>query len=207
MLSFTRTGSVSKRTFDLLGAGFLLVGFSPLLAGIAAWIWWDDGCPVLFRQRRVGKNGERFHIHKFRTLIRKPDDPTQPSKHTTRIGPMLRRWGLDELPQLWNVVRGEMSLVGPRPTLPQQVEQYGPYEHTRLEVLPGITGWAQIHGRNALPWSERIDLDVWYVQNRSLLLDLRILIRTPIVLIRGTGVEGPDGRNPTYSSSSSQSHA
>lgn len=207
MFSYTRTDSVSKRTLDLLGAGFLLVVLSPFLAGVAAWIWWDDGCPVLFRQRRVGKGGKYFHILKFRTLVREPGDPTQPSEHTTRIGPVLRRWAVDELPQLWNVIRGEMSLVGPRPTLSQQVEQYSSYERMRLKVLPGITGWAQIHGRNALPWSERIDLDVWYVQNRSLLLDLRILIRTPIVLIRGTGVEGPDGRNPTYSSSSSQSHA
>lgn len=196
-----------KRGLDLLGASLLLIVLSPLVGGVVAWIWWDDGTPVLFTQARAGREGERFRILKFRTLETEPDDPTRPSEYTTRIGPTLRRWALDELPQLWNVIRGDMSLVGPRPTLPEQVEDYGPYERTRLRVRPGMTGWAQIHGRNALSWSERIDLDVWYVRHRSLLVDLCILLRTPIVLIRGTGVEGPEGRNPSYSSSSPQSHA
>lgn len=205
MRSF-RLHSVAKRAFDVVGASLLGVALAPLLGVVAACIWWDDGRPLLFTQTRAGRHGQPFRIYKFRTLTTEPDDPTRPSAHTTRIGPTLRRWGLDELPQLWNVLRGEMSLVGPRPTLPEQVDEYGMHEWTRLWVRPGITGWAQIHGRNALPWPERIDLDVWYVHNRNLLLDLQILLRTPAVLIRGTGVEGPDGRNPSFSSSS-RSHA
>lgn len=191
-----------NRAIDILGASLLLIVSAPLLTGIAAWIWWDDGCPVLFTQTRAGHEGEPFQILKFRSLVREPDDPTRPDEHTSRIGSALRRWGLDELPQLLNVLRGDMSLVGPRPTLPGQVEQYGPYERRRLDVRPGITGWAQIHGRNALSWEKRIELDVWYVEHQSLLLDLRILLRTPMVLIRGVGVRGEDGRNPSYSSSS-----
>jgi lipopolysaccharide/colanic/teichoic acid biosynthesis glycosyltransferase len=191
--------STAKRALDLLGASLLLVGLSPVFGLVAVCIWLDDGRPFLFTQTRAGCQGEPFRIFKFRTLTHEPDDPTRPASHTTRIGKFLRRWVLDELPQLWNVVRGEMSLVGPRPTLPEQVEQYGPYERTRLQVPPGITGWAQIHGRNALSWPERIDLDVWYVRNRSLWIDLRILLYTPIPLLSGTGVRGEDGRNPAFS--------
>lgn len=197
---------IVKRGLDLVGAGILLVGLSPLLGLVALCIWVDDGRPVLFTQARAGREGRRFRIFKFRTLTRRPDDPTHPAPHLTRLGPFLRRWALDELPQLWNVLRGDMSLVGPRPTLPEQVEQYGPYERTRLTVRPGLTGWAQIHGRNALSWPERIELDIWYVEHRNLLLDLKILLRTPGVLIRGVGVHGPDGHNPSFPSSPS-SHA
>ena len=199
--------SVAKRALDLAGAGLLVVGLAPVCGLVALCIWLDDGRPLLFTQTRAGCQGEPFRIFKFRTLTHEPDDPTRPAAHTTRIGEFLRRWALDELPQLWNVLRGEMSLVGPRPTLPEQVEQYGPYERTRLQVPPGITGWAQIHGRNALSWPERIDLDVWYVHNRSLWLDLRILIRTPIILIRGTGVYGPENRNASFPSSSTSPDA
>jgi lipopolysaccharide/colanic/teichoic acid biosynthesis glycosyltransferase len=191
--------STAKRALDLVGAGLLLVGLAPVFGLVALCIWVDDGRPLLFTQTRAGCRGKPFRVFKFRTLTHEPDDPTRPAAHTTRIGGTLRRWALDELPQLWNVVRGEMSLVGPRPTLPEQVEQYGPYERTRLQVPPGITGWAQIHGRNALSWPERIDLDVWYVRNRSLWLDLRILLYTPIPLLSGTGVRGEDGRNPAFS--------
>ena len=190
---------MAKRALDLVGASLLLLGLAPLLGLVALCIWLDDGRPLLFTQARAGCQGEPFRIFKFRTLTHEPDDPTRPSAHTTRIGDVLRRWALDELPQLWNVLRGEMSLVGPRPTLPEQVKQYGPHERTRLRVPPGITGWAQIHGRNALSWPERIDLDVWYVQNRSLWLDLRILLYTPLIVLSGTGVEGEDGRNPAFS--------
>lgn len=195
----------TKRTLDVVGASLLLLGLSPLLGLVAACIWLDDGRPLLFTQTRAGCHGEPFRIFKFRTLTQKPDDPTRPSAHTTRIGSLLRRWALDELPQLWNVLRGEMSLVGPRPTVPRQVEQYGSYERTRLQVLPGITGWAQIHGRNALSWPERIDLDVWYVRNWSLLRDLQILFYTPITLVSGVGVESPGGRNPDFSSTDNSS--
>jgi len=196
----------SKRALDVVGASLLGIGLAPLIGLVAACIWLDDGRPLFFTQTRAGCRGDPFRIVKFRTLTHEPDDPTRPAAHTTRIGGLLRRWALDELPQLWNVLRGEMSLVGPRPTLPEQVEQYGPYERTRLRVPPGLTGWAQIHGRNALSWSERIDLDVWYVRNRTFLLDLRILLQTPLVLMRGTGTDGPGGRNPSFSSSP-RSHA
>jgi len=195
-----------KRVLDVVGASVLLVGLAPLLALIAACIWLDDGRPLFFVQTRAGCRGRPFRVLKFRTLTDAPDVPTCPAAHTTRIGGVLRRWALDELPQLWNVLRGEMSLVGPRPTLPEQVAQYGPHEQTRLRVRPGLTGWAQIHGRNALSWPDRIDLDVWYVRHRSLWLDLQIVLRTPIVLLRGVGVNGPDGKNPSFSSSSA-SHA
>jgi lipopolysaccharide/colanic/teichoic acid biosynthesis glycosyltransferase len=190
----------AKRALDLAGSSVLLVVLAPLLGLVAACIWLDDGRPVLFMQTRIGTDGAPFRVVKFRTLTTGPKDPTRPDDYTTRVGRFLRRWALDELPQLWNVLRGEMSLVGPRPTLPDQVEQYGPHERIRLQVRPGLTGWAQIHGRNALSWSERIDLDVWYVRNRSLGLDLRILARTPVVLLAGTGVSGPEGRNPAYRS-------
>ncbi len=185
-----------KRLMDIVGAAGLLLGSSPLLALTALAIWLEDGGPVFFTQMRAGKNGDPFRIVKFRTLETGPKDPTRPSDHATRIGTFLRRWAIDELPQLWNVLCGEMSLVGPRPPLPSQVEKYSSQERRRLKVRPGLTGWAQIHGRNALPWSDRIALDVWYVQNRSLTLDLRILLRTPAVLLSHTGVSGPNGRNP-----------
>lgn len=195
-----------KRALDLVGASLLLVGLSPLLALVAACIWWDDGGPIFFIQTRAGQYGEPFRIVKFRTLTAEPNDPTHPSEHLTQTGPLLRRWALDELPQLWNVLRGDMSFVGPRPTLLTQTEQYGPHEATRLRVRPGLTGWAQIHGRNALSWPERIDLDVWYVKNRCLRLDLSILLQTPEVLIRGIGVYGPQQRNPSFPSSPSSPH-
>jgi len=198
--------TTAKRALDLVGTSVLLVAFSPLFGLVALCIWLDDGRPLLFTQTRAGRRGTPFRIFKFRTLTREPDDPTRPAAHATRVGAVLRRWALDELPQLWNVLRGEMSLVGPRPTLPEQVEQYGPHERRRLQVRPGLTGWAQIHGRNALSWPERIDLDVWYVRHRRLLLDLWILLRTPITLVQGVGVTGTDGTNPSFSPAS-RSHA
>ena len=200
------TYATAKRALDVGGAAVLLLCLSPLLGVLAVWIWWDDGRPVLFTQPRAGKNGRLFRILKFRSLSTSPGDPTTPAEHTTACGAVLRRWGLDELPQLWNVLRGDMSLVGPRPPLPGDASAYDARQRTRLEVRPGLTGWAQIHGRNALSWPERIDHDLWYVRNRSLPLDLLILARTPLVLIRGTGVYGPEGRNPSFSSSP-ESHA
>ena len=190
-----------KRGLDLVGALLLLVGLSPILALVAACIWLEDGRPLLFTQTRAGKGGTPFRIIKFRSLATEPDDPTQPAAHATRVGAVLRRWGLDELPQLVNVLRGEMSLVGPRPPLLRDVAKYGPRERVRLNVRPGVTGWAQIHGRNELSWDERISLDHWYVRNRGLWLDLQILFRTPFVLMQGKGVYGPDGQTPSFSSS------
>jgi lipopolysaccharide/colanic/teichoic acid biosynthesis glycosyltransferase len=187
-----------QRLFDLGVGLLLLVILSPLLAGIAVLIASLDGRPIFFSQVRVGREGRRFRLYKFRTLETGPKDPTRPAQHETRLGGFLRRYALDELPQLWNVLRGDMSLVGPRPALPDQVERYGTYERERLRVRPGLTGWAQIHGRNALSWPERIDCDVWYVRHRSLVLDLRILFRTPALLLRGDGVYGADGQNPSF---------
>ena len=191
---------VAKRLLDLLGASLLLLLFAPLLGMVALAIWGIDGRPVLFTQVRAGRGGAPFRLVKFRTLEPGPKDPTRPAAHTTRLGGPLRRWAIDELPQLWNVLRGEMSLVGPRPVPLSQAERYGPRERRRLRVRPGITGRAQVQGRNALSWPERIEHDRWYVRHRSLWIDLRILARTPLILLRGTGVYGPDGRTPSFSS-------
>jgi lipopolysaccharide/colanic/teichoic acid biosynthesis glycosyltransferase len=183
----------------------LLLGLLPGLLLIGILILIDSGRPVFFVQERVGQKGTRFPLYKFRTLTHGPHDPTRPADYATRVGAVLRRWALDELPQLWNVLRGNMSLVGPRPVPSDHLDAYGPRERTRLAVRPGLTGWAQIHGRNALSWDERIEHDVWYVNHRSLRLDLYIVARTPVVLLNGTGVYGPEGQNPSYAESLSSS--
>lgn len=187
---------VAKRLFDVVGASLLLVGLSPLLGLVALAIWGTDGRPVFFVQVRAGRDGMPFRLIKFRTLTPGPKDPTRPADHTIQIGGVLRRWAIDELPQLWNVLRGEMSLVGPRPVPLSHVDRYGPRERLRLRVRPGLTGWAQIQGRNALSWPERIELDRQYVRSRTLWLDLYILGCTPGILLSGAGVTGRDGRNP-----------
>jgi lipopolysaccharide/colanic/teichoic acid biosynthesis glycosyltransferase len=147
---------------------------------------------VLYRQVRVGKGGEDFGLLKLRTMVvgaeRKGAGCAVDAgdSRITRVGRVLRRTSIDELPQLWNVVRGEMSLIGPRPTLRYQVDTYTQRQRKRLDVRPGLTGWAQVNGRATLPWAERIELDVWYVENRSPLLDLKILLKTPLALFGGT---------------------
>jgi len=166
---------------------------SPLL-GIAALAIKLEGSggPVLYRQTRVGKDGSDFELLKLRTMVVGAETigagmaVNKGDVRITRTGRILRRLSLDELPQLWNVIRGEMSVVGPRPTLRYQVERYTAKQRRRLEVKPGITGWAQVHGRASLPWEERIELDVWYVEHRSPRLDLKILARTPFALFGGT---------------------
>jgi lipopolysaccharide/colanic/teichoic acid biosynthesis glycosyltransferase len=169
-----------------------LVVASPLLALSAVAIALEDGRPVLYRQERVGRNEEPFELLKLRTMVVGAETQgagfavDRGDARITRVGRILRKLSLDELPQLWNVLRGDMSLVGPRPTLAYQVERYTPRQHRRLDVKPGLTGWAQIHGRAALPWDERIELDVWYVEHRSPLVDLKILLRTPFALFSGT---------------------
>ena len=181
-----------NRVVDAAAAAIGLAAASPLLAAAAVAIKLDDGGPVFYRQPRVGVNGEEFELLKLRTMVVGAERKgagyavNEGDPRITRAGRVLRRLSLDELPQLWNVVRGEMSLVGPRPTLAYQVERYTPHQRRRLEVKPGITGWAQIHGRAQLPWDERIDLDVWYVEHRSPWLDLKILLRTPAALFGGT---------------------
>jgi lipopolysaccharide/colanic/teichoic acid biosynthesis glycosyltransferase len=181
-----------NRAVDVAGASLALALASPLLALAALAVKLEDGGPVLYRQRRVGLNGAEFELVKLRTMVVGAERQgagwavNEGDPRITRVGRLLRRLSLDELPQFWNVVRGEMSLVGPRPTLAYQVERYTSRQRRRLDVKPGITGWAQIHGRARLPWDERIELDVWYVENRSPAVDLKILLRTPLALVGGT---------------------
>jgi lipopolysaccharide/colanic/teichoic acid biosynthesis glycosyltransferase len=185
-------GSLLNRALDVAIAGTGLVLASPVLAAAALAVKLEDGGPVLFRQTRVGKDGRDFELLKLRTMV--VDAEKQGAGYAvdrgdpriTRVGRFLRRTSIDELPQLWNVVRGDMSVIGPRPTLRYQVERYTERQRRRLEVLPGLTGWAQIHGRASLSWDERIELDVWYVEHRSPLTDLLILLRTPLALFGGT---------------------
>ena len=196
-----------NRALDVAGSAFGLAVSSPFLAAAALAIKLDDGGPVLYRQRRVGHHGEEFGLLKLRTMVVGAEKQgagwavNRGDPRITRAGRLLRRLSLDELPQFWNVLRGDMSLIGPRPTLSYQVEQYTPRQRRRLEVKPGLTGWAQIHGRAALPWDERIELDVWYVENRSPWLDLKILVRTPLALFRGTYKGETGGWKPTGSGS------
>ncbi|MDQ3935367.1 MAG: sugar transferase [Actinomycetota bacterium] len=182
------------RALDVLIAGAALVITSPLLVAAVIAIRLESRGHPIYRQRRVGKDGEPFELLKLRTMVAGAEhigdglavnvgDP-----RITRVGALLRRFSLDELPNLVNVLRGDMSIVGPRPTIQAQVDQYTPRQRRRLEVKPGITGWAQVNGRASLPWHERIELDVWYVDNRSLLLDLRILARTARMLATGHGL-------------------
>jgi lipopolysaccharide/colanic/teichoic acid biosynthesis glycosyltransferase len=185
------TARLVKAAADRLLAAVGLVTLSPVYAGILLWILVESGRPVIFRQPRAGRDGRPFSMLKFRTMVPDavrvgrdlglsqdpfgviPDDP-----RITRSGRFLRRTSLDELPQLWNVLRGDMSLVGPRPDLLEQVANYAPGDGRRLAVKPGITGWAQIHGRDEIPWERRFELDAWYVEHWSLGLDARILVGT-----------------------------
>ena len=178
-----------KRIGDRLAAAVLLILLSPLLAAIALWILLDGGRPAILAQDRAGKHGKTFRMLKYRTMVQNAlelaaqltDDPfgvVENDPRITRPGRFLRRSGLDELPQLWNVVRGEMSLVGPRPDLVEQARNYTEHDRRRLAVEPGITGWSQVNGREAIGWPERIEQDIWYIDHWSLGLDLKILWRT-----------------------------
>jgi lipopolysaccharide/colanic/teichoic acid biosynthesis glycosyltransferase len=181
-----------NRVADAVGGSIGLVLASPVLGAAALAIKLEDGGPVFYRQRRVGHRGEDFELLKLRTMVVGAETEgagyavNRGDPRITRVGRLLRRVSLDELPQLWNVVRGDMSLIGPRPTLRYQVEQYTPRQRRRLDVKPGLTGWAQVNGRTRLPWDERIELDLWYVEHRSPWLDLKILLRTPLALVTGT---------------------
>jgi lipopolysaccharide/colanic/teichoic acid biosynthesis glycosyltransferase len=181
-----------NRALDVLIAGTGLVVTSPVLAAAALAIKLEDGGPALYRQTRVGLDGEDFELLKLRTMEVGAESKgaglavDRGDPRITRVGRVLRKLSLDELPQLWNIVRGDMSVIGPRPTLRYQVEQYDERQRRRLEVRPGLTGWAQVHGRATLPWAERIELDVWYVDHRSPRLDAVILARTPRALFGGT---------------------
>lgn len=185
---------MTTRALDLLVASAALLVSSPLLLATMVVIRIESHGSPIYRQRRIGRHGEPFEMLKLRTMVSGAEhvgaglavnygDP-----RITRVGVFLRRFSIDELPNLVNVMRGEMSLVGPRPTIQAQVDQYTDRQRRRLEVKPGITGWAQINGRASLPWHERIELDIWYVDNRSLRLDLAILAKTVRLLVSGQGL-------------------
>src|SRR5436190_2260800 len=189
-------GAGLPRLLDVVLASVGLAAAAPFLLAAAIAIKLDSRGPAIYRQTRVGKDGELFEVCKLRTM-RLGADPVgvgtpvlEGDPRVTRVGRLLRRWSLDEVPNLVNVLRGELAIVGPRPTLAAQVELYTPHQRRRLEVKPGITGWAQVNGRAGIPWEERIELDVWYVDNRSLRLDLRILGRTLRLLASGHGLYG-----------------
>ena len=185
-------GDAVNRAADIALAGVGLALASPLLAAAAIAIKLEDGGPILYRQTRVGKDGRDFEVLKLRSMVVGAERQgagyavDRGDSRITRVGRFVRRTSIDELPQLLNVVRGDMSVIGPRPTLRYQVERYDERQRRRLDVRPGLTGWAQVHGRAALPWADRIELDVWYVEHRSPLVDLKILARTPLALFAGT---------------------
>jgi lipopolysaccharide/colanic/teichoic acid biosynthesis glycosyltransferase len=198
---------VVKAIIDRLTAAVALVLLSPVFAAVALWIWLDDGRPALIAQERAGKAGKPFRMLKFRTMVVDaieagkrlgledpwglvPDDP-----RITRSGRFLRRTSLDELPQLINVVKGQMSLVGPRPDLVEQVANYSERDRRRLAVLPGITGWSQVHGREEISWPERFEQDAWYVDHWSLWLDVKIVVATFTQLFRSSETPVEDKMN------------
>jgi lipopolysaccharide/colanic/teichoic acid biosynthesis glycosyltransferase len=189
-----------NRALDLAVAGLLIVLTAPLLGLAALAIKLESRGPVIYRQRRIGKDGRPFELLKLRTMVPGAESMgagiyvLEGDPRITRTGRLLRRFSLDELPNLVNVLRGDLAIVGPRPTVQEQVDGYTERQRRRLEVKPGITGWAQINGRTSLPWPERIELDVWYVEHRSLRLDLRILARTIRMLATGHGLYSDDLR-------------
>ncbi len=186
--------ALATRALDLFVGGLGALISAPLVALAALAIRLESPGHPLYRQTRVGKDGRPFEIYKLRTMVRGAEFTgaglaiQEGDDRITRVGALLRRTSLDELPNLWNVVRGEMSIVGPRPTVQVQVDQYTERQRGRLKVKPGITGWAQINGRASLPWSERIELDLWYVEHRTLKLDVEILARTAKTLLSGDGL-------------------
>lgn len=180
-----------KRLIDACAAVLALTALSPLLLMLAVLIRFRLGSPVLFRQVRPGRDGRLFTMYKFRSMTGERDKNgllLPDEARLTSFGRWLRSTSLDELPELWNVVKGDMSLVGPRPLLTEYLPRYSPLQARRHEVRPGITGWAQINGRNSLNWSEKLSMDVWYVDNRSLLVDLRILCRTVAAVLDRDGI-------------------
>ena len=185
---------MTRRALDIVVAGAALVLTAPLLALAMVAIRLESPGSAIYRQRRVGKDARPFDLFKLRTMVDGAENlgaglaVNAGDTRITRVGAFLRRTSLDELPNLFNVLRGEMSLIGPRPTLPVQVAQYTDRQRRRLSVKPGITGWAQVNGRASLPWAERIELDLYYVEHRSLGLDLRILSRTPAMVLSGGGL-------------------
>jgi lipopolysaccharide/colanic/teichoic acid biosynthesis glycosyltransferase len=188
----------ASRALDLIVAVIVLPVAAPLTALAAVAIKLESRGPVFYRQRRVGRDGRPFELWKLRTMVPRAETMgagvyvVQGDPRITRVGRLLRRLSLDELPNLVNVLKGEMAVVGPRPTVQEQVDRYTDRQRLRLEVKPGITGWAQVNGRTSLPWPERIELDVWYVEHRSLWLDVRILAKTARMLATGHGLYSED---------------
>jgi len=189
-----------RRAVDIVVSALALALSSPLLLGAMLAIRVESPGPVIYRQRRAGRGGKPFDVLKLRTMVDGAEHigaglaVNANDSRITRVGAFLRRSSLDELPNLLNVLRGEMTLIGPRPTLPAQVEQYTGRQRGRLAVKPGITGWAQVNGRASLPWPERIELDLYYIEHRSLALDLKILARTPAMVLGGGGLyKGREG--------------
>ena len=189
-----------RRLIDIAVAASALVLTSPLLAAAVLAIRLESRGGAIYRQRRAGKDGVAFDLFKLRTMVDGAEHigaglaVNAGDSRITRVGALLRRTSLDELPNLFNVLRGDMSLIGPRPTLPVQVAQYSARQRRRLAVKPGITGWAQVNGRASLPWPERIELDLYYIEHRSLALDLKILARTPAMVLGGGGLyKGREG--------------
>ena len=183
-----------RRAFDVVIAGTALLVSSPVLAiAILAIRLESPGHPI-YRQRRIGQDGRPFDVLKLRTMVQGAEGMgagmavNEGDPRITRVGEILRRYSIDELPNLVNVLRGEMAIIGPRPTIPVQVQQYTPRQRGRLAVKPGITGWAQVNGRASLPWSERIELDLWYIEHRSWRLDAKILWRSAQLVVRGEGL-------------------
>ena len=199
-----------KRAMDLFVAIFALGLTAPIWLLTMIAIWLEDGGPVFFAQERVGRDGKLFKALKFRSMIQNAERKglglavAQNDDRITRVGKFIRATSIDELPQLLNVLMGEMSIIGPRPTVQSQVLRYDDFQRRRLEVKPGLTGWAQVNGRNSIPWEKRIELDVWYVDHCSFWLDLRVLLKTPLALIpraethygQGGVVEDFKGRDP-----------
>ena len=185
---------MGRRLIDIAASAVALVLMAPLLALAVLAIRRESRGRAIYRQRRAGKDGKAFDVFKLRTMVDGAEHigaglaVNVNDSRITRVGAFLRRTSLDELPNLLNVLRGEMSLIGPRPTLPVQVEQYDERQRRRLELKPGITGWAQVNGRASLPWAERIELDLYYIEHRSLALDLKILSRTPALVFAGAGL-------------------
>jgi lipopolysaccharide/colanic/teichoic acid biosynthesis glycosyltransferase len=191
-----------KRALDIAVSTSALLTLSPVLVGAACAVRLSMGRPVFFRQRRPGLNGEPFELVKFRTMrSARPgeDECATDAMRLTRVGRVLRDYSLDELPTLWNVLRGDMSLVGPRPLLMQYIGRYSPEQARRHLVKPGVTGWAQTNGRNAIDWSRKLALDVWYVDHQSLALDFEILASTLVKVLRREGIShGPEATMPEF---------
>jgi len=202
-----------KHGLDRILAVIFFLIFSPMLCVIAFAILLMSGWPIFFPQTRVGLQGRPFIMLKFRTMVQGAVHyglgvtVSQDDSRITRIGSFLRKWSLDEFPQLFNIVKGEMSFVGPRPTFEYQVANYTSHQRRRLEMKPGVTGWAQVNGRNSLSWPQRIELDVWYVDHFSLTLDSRIVLKTIPVWLMGEGLYGPDGINDSFMTEGQGTHS